>query len=53
VCFTAGISGALHRPLDVHQLSAMALPGIPVSVLASVICVPLAMRLGALLARAT
>jgi Zn-dependent protease with chaperone function len=53
VCFTAAISGALHLPLDVHQLSAMALPGILVAVLVSVICVPLAMRLGALFAKAT
>jgi Zn-dependent protease with chaperone function len=53
VCLTAGISGALHLPLDIHQLLSMALPGIPVSVLASVIFVPLVMRVVALVARAT
>jgi Zn-dependent protease with chaperone function len=53
VCLTAAISGAFHLPLDIHQLSRMALLGIPVSVLASVIFVPLAMRFVALVARAT
>jgi Zn-dependent protease with chaperone function len=53
VCLTAGISGALHLPLDIHQLLSMALLGIPVSVLASVIFVPLVMRVVALVARAT
>lgn len=53
VCLTAGISGALHLPLDIHQLPSMALLGIPVAVIASVIFVPLVMRVAALVARTT
>ena len=42
----------LHLPLNIHRLSSVALPGITASALASVFCVPLAVRAATLAAKA-